>query len=168
MPEHIAVNVGNGAVQIDGLEAAALIALDVKNGDVEGERIGGAIRAKLFNGNVKLAEVRGEADVDVVNGDIAIDHSEAAVSAKTVHGDIDIRSKIVGGHWRVSSTLGDIKLAWPETAGVEVAASTEIGDVNSDWPLHLTNHSASGKLGDGAWKIDVQSQMNISLERCEP
>ncbi len=168
MPELIAVDVGNGAVQVDGLEAAASITLDVKNGDVEGERIGGAIQAKLFNGDIKLAEVRGDADVDVVNGNITINRSEAGVSAKTVHGDIGIRSNVVGGHWRVASTLGDIKLAWPESVGVEVAAKTEIGNVNSDWPLKLTEHSASGKLGDGAWKIDVQSQMDITLERGEP
>lgn len=168
MPEQIAVNVGNGAVRVDGLEAAASLVLDVKNGDVEGERIGGAIQAKLINGDVRLTELRGDAVVDVVNGEVKVVDPMAGITAKTVHGDIDIRSRAVGGHWHVTSTVGEIKLMWPETAGADVSAKSRIGDVNSDWPLHITDRSASGKLGDGAWNIEVQSQLDITLMRSEP
>jgi len=166
MPKHAAVHVGNGSVQIDGLPDGSMeLSLDVKNGDVSGEQIGGTFQAKLFNGDIALTDLHGDANVETVNGDMTIMNPAAGITAKTVHGDIEIHGDSVGGNWQASSTMGDIRLAWPESAGVQVSAKTEMGDVSSDWPLRVTEHSASGKLGDGAWSIVVQTHMDIALER---
>ena len=168
MPEQIKVQVANGAVRIDELADSKALVLDVKNGNVVGEQIGGKLEIRLLNGDLTLRNVLGDADLETVNGDLDIEFVAASMTAKAVRGDIDIRSATVGGDWAIATTVGDIRLAWPDTAGVSVQAKSEIGDIISDWPIKFANKEAVGELGSGLWKIHANSTMDIHLQKFTP
>jgi hypothetical protein len=168
LPSSVEVGVGNGSIRVEQLPESKDLVLDVKNGDISGEGIGGSLRAKVLNGDVKLSRLDGSATVETVNGDIELLEVRKAISAKTVNGDIQLRSPVVGGAWSLSSTLGDITIAWPEDAGVKVKAATGFGDVHSDWPLDGGQREVSGTLGDGTWTITANTKADVSLKRFEP
>ncbi|WP_169306781.1 DUF4097 family beta strand repeat-containing protein [Cohnella pontilimi] len=168
MPSSVNVKVVNGEIRVEQLPDSRELVLDLKNGEIGGQRIGGTLRAKVINGDVKLAQLSGDATVETVNGDIVLQDANKAVWAKTVNGDVVVRSPVVGGNWTIASTVGDISLSWPETAGVNVKATTGYGRIRSDWTLSHEERSAQGKLGNGAWTIRADTQADVSLKRLQP
>ncbi|MBW5449387.1 DUF4097 family beta strand repeat protein [Cohnella sp. CFH 77786] len=171
MPSSLEVLVGSGSVRLERLTESVHLALDVKNGDITGERIGGTLQVKLLNGDIRLADLHGNADLESVNGNMEIRNPLAALTAKNMHGDILVRSGSVGGDWNVSSTIGDVTLAWPENAGVTITAKSTFGDIEDDWSLQVREHEdsgtqeLSGKLGDGSRHISAETVGDIKLEK---
>lgn len=164
----VEVIVGNGDIDVHQMTGSGTITLDLKNGHITGDQIGGSVRAKILNGDIKLAQLSGMTTVETINGDIGLQDVRLGVSAKTVNGDIEVRSPVIGGAWNVSSTMGDLKLAWPDGTGVKVKATTGFGDIQSEWPLNAGKGETSGTLGDGMWDITAHTKADVSLLRFQP
>lgn len=169
VPVSMEVNVGSGSVRLDQLTESSELALDVKNGGITGNNVGGGLHAKLLNGDIELTGLMGDADLEIVNGDLKVRDPKAAISAQTVTGDVSVRGSAVRGDWKASSKIGDIDLAWPEGTGVTVSARTTMGDVNDSWSLDRDGNEVSGTIGDGTRKITAETHGgDISLEKLEP
>jgi hypothetical protein len=162
------VNLTAGSVRMERLTVPGDIRIVMSNGEIAGEQIGGALHVKLIHGDIRLSGLRGDAELEIVNGDMEVVDLQAALSAKTVNGDIEVRSAFVGGDWTVNSTMGDLKLAWPEGAGVNVKAKSSFDHVDTEWPLNVSEHEASGKLGSGERHITAATHANITLDAYEP
>jgi DUF4097 and DUF4098 domain-containing protein YvlB len=169
IPAHLLIQTGNGDVLVEAWpDSASQLEIDVKNGDITADHVLGSVQVKTMNGDVRLSEIGGDAEVEVVHGDIELTEAGHSVKASTVNGDIRLRSSKVGGDWDVSSTMGDLTLAWPEGTGVKVRASSEFGDIGQDWQLREGNKEVSGVIGDGSRSITAETHTDISLEKFAP
>lgn len=157
-----------GSVRMERLTVPADIRMEVTNGEITGEQIDGTLHVKLINGDIRLFGLERDAELEIVNGEMEVADPQAALSAKTVNGDIEIRSATIGGDWTVNSTMGDLTLAWPEGAGVNVKAKSSFDHVDTAWPLSVSEHEASGKLGSGDWQITAETNAKITLDAYGP
>ncbi|OKP81526.1 hypothetical protein A3844_26110 [Paenibacillus helianthi] len=139
------------------------ISLHTVNGNVEVSEAKANVDISLTNGNVKAEQIAGTLVAETTNGNLTVKDALAAIEAVTVAGNIHVESRKVGGDWRVTSTVGDVELAWPENAGVVVDAKSALGEMDTDFPLTVKNHKISGKIGQGTYQIHAQSMAGLSL-----
>ncbi|MCE3203995.1 DUF4097 family beta strand repeat-containing protein [Paenibacillus sonchi] len=139
------------------------ISLHTVNGNVHVSEAKADVEVSLTNGNVKAEQIAGALEVETTNGNLRIKDAHAAVEAVTVAGNIHVESQKVGGNWKITSRGGDVELAWPENAGVMVDAKSPFGEIQTNFPLMVKNHKASGKIGAGTYLIHAQSMAGISL-----
>ena len=96
-------------------------ALDLVNGSLSVQKVGGNISAKLVNGKLTARDLSGRADLATVNGGIDADY----VSLNDVH-------KV-----KLSSVNGSINLKLPQSSSAHVEASTMSGGIHTDFPLQV-------------------------------
>ncbi|MHA6531706.1 DUF4097 family beta strand repeat-containing protein [Paenibacillus sp. BAC0078] len=151
----------NGNIEASGIEND--ISLHLVNGNVDVSDAEASVTISLTNGNVEANQITGPLEMKITNGDLTARNALSTIEAAAVSGSVDIASKKVGGNWKVSTTFGDVELAWPGSADVQVDAKSSFGEIETDFPLTVKNHKATGKIGKGTYRIDVQSMAELSL-----
>lgn len=129
----------------------------------EGVRFAG----RTVNGDVDARRLTSEAEVHTVNGDITIETTGWA-SGTTVNGSIDAR--LGRTDWRddleFETVNGAITVDLPESASMEVDASTVNGSMNTDFPLTIRGkwgpRRMTGTVGQGGRSL-VLSTVNGSM-----
>lgn len=139
------------------------ISLQTTNGVVQVSDAKKSVRAKVTNGNIVANRISGALHMETTNGNLSSDDAVSSVKAVTMAGNINIESSKVGGDWDVSSTVGNVYLAWPEKATVEVDGTTSFGEIETDLPLTVKKNHVTGKIGSGSYQIQASSMAGLSL-----
>jgi DUF4097 and DUF4098 domain-containing protein YvlB len=130
---------------------------------------GVAVEAATVNGGVKARDVTAALQVSTVDGDI----TTAAcpdVRGNTVNGGMTIELPKGAKRAELEAVNGELEVRMAAGAGATVSASTVNGKIVSDFPLsqskELVGSHASGKLGDGAAKVELATvNGGIKLKR---
>lgn len=156
----LAADNGNITVKESGSE----LILHTDNGVVTLSGAGKSAAASVVNGNIDATKVTGPLDIRTVNGNLSVEDAYSSIKAESVAGNIHIESSKVGGHWEVSNTAGNVSLAWPEQADVQVEAGTTFGKPETDFPLTVKGGRVSGTIGAGTYRIEASSLAGLSLQ----
>lgn len=151
----------NGDLEASGIKSD--ISLHLVNGNVNVSDAAASVKVSLTNGNVEADQISGPLEMKITNGDLTARNALSTIEAAAVNGSVDIATKKVGGNWKVSTMFGEVELAWPENADVQVDAKAAYGEIETDFPLTVKNNKATGKIGKGTYRIDVQSMAELSL-----
>ncbi|GGH30968.1 DUF4097 family beta strand repeat-containing protein [Paenibacillus segetis] len=139
------------------------ISLQTTNGVVQVSDAKKSVRAKVTNGNIAANRISGALHMETTNGNLSSDGAVSSIKAVTMAGNINIKSSKIGGDWDVSSTVGNVYLAWPEKAAVEVDGTTSFGVIETDLPLTVKKNHVTGKIGSGSYQIHASSMAGLSL-----
>ena len=140
------------------------LTLHTDNGVVTLAGAGKSAAASVVNGNIDATNVTGPLDIRTVNGNLTVKNAYSSIKAESVAGNIHIETSKVGGHWGVSNTAGNVYLAWPEKADVQVEAGTTFGKPETDFPLTVKGGRVSGTIGAGTYRIEASSLAGLSLQ----
>lgn len=145
-PEHM-VNNNPGSVHytLHVPQNVRIDKINLVNGSMTAQKLGGEITADLVNGKVTASELTGRADLATVNGTI-----EANYTSLTGVREITLKS-----------VNGTINLLLPQSPNADVDASAVNGTINTEFPLtvkgHLVGKSVSGTLGSGGVHIELNN-----------
>lgn len=181
MKPDLHANLKNGILSLSKVSGTGKIELTTQNGNITAIGIGSDITLQTINGEVQVSDAKknvlasttngnieadrisGRLGMEATNGNLTAHSAFSSIRAVTVAGNISIESGKVGGDWNVSSSAGNVDLAWPEKAGVKVDGSTVFGKIEAEFPLEVKNSSVSGTIGSGSYRISVQSMAGLSL-----
>ncbi|AIQ50811.1 DUF4097 family beta strand repeat-containing protein [Paenibacillus sp. FSL R7-0331] len=152
----------NGNITVK--ESGSSLTLHTDNGEVTITGAKKSAAVSVVNGNINVNKVTGPLDIRTVNGNLSVEDAYSSIKAESVAGNIHIESSKVGGHWDVSNTAGNVSLAWPEQADVQVEASATFGEPETDFPLTVKGGRVSGTIGAGTYRIEASSLAGLSLQ----
>lgn len=145
---------------------------DIRNNDVQVHWTikvpqGVVFAGRTVNGDVEARRLTAEAEAHTVNGNITIETTSWA-SGTTVNGSIDAR--LGRTDWReeleFETVNGAITVDLPESASMEVDASTVNGSMDTDFPLTIRGkwgpRRMTGTVGQGGRAL-VLSTVNGSM-----
>ncbi|MFC4812099.1 DUF4097 family beta strand repeat-containing protein [Paenibacillus sp. GCM10023250] len=156
----------NGSITARTMEGD--VKLSTYNGDIEASDIGGGFDGSTLSGSIDLKRVSGDADTDTKNGQIGIQEAFGAVRADTLNGDIRVASSTVGGDWDIDSSIGEIEVMVPMAGNYSVNGSVTFGEISSDLPLTINKKTIRGSIGDGAYRINIDANSSIAVNRYMP
>lgn len=178
----VKAELNNGNVRLSKVTAGGTITLAADNGNITAKESGSELNlhtdngvvtlsgagksaaASVVNGNIEATKVTGPLDIRTVNGNLTVKDAYSSIKAESVAGNIHIETSKVGGHWDVSNTAGNVYLAWPEKADVQVEASATFGKPDTDFPLTVKGGRVSGTIGAGTYRIEASSLAGLSLQ----
>ncbi|WP_150269890.1 DUF4097 family beta strand repeat-containing protein [Paenibacillus tepidiphilus] len=155
----------NGNVNVQQVDGA--VTLETNNGEISVSEAKGAVRASLVNGNIEAGRIGGALELEATNGNLSVEEAASSIEAHTVTGNVEVESAKVGGDWKVSTTVGNVDLALPEKANVQVDGKTMFAKPKTDLPLTVSLNRISGKLGKGTYLIDAASMAGLSLMKMD-
>jgi DUF4097 and DUF4098 domain-containing protein YvlB len=155
------VELKNGNMLADDVKGP--LSLQTLNGNVEVNHAKRNVQIRVMNGNIQVDHVGGPLDIRTANGNLFAKNAGSSVRASTSAGNIRIDSDAVGGDWEVSTVTGKADLSWPAKASTEVEGSTTFGVIRTDLPLTVTDNQATGKMGNGKYRIHVSGMSGLSL-----
>jgi hypothetical protein len=157
------------------------LGIDVGSGSVRATQIDGDLSVDTGSGSVEVSRVRGQSlSIDTGSGDVTGSDLEAAelsvdtgsgsirlagvtapdLSLETGSGSVtaELRRDIASLH--VETGSGDIAIRAPASLGAEVEIETSSGDIETDFPLQITQHARDhvvGTIGDGKGTIAIET-----------
>ncbi|WP_274649150.1 DUF4097 family beta strand repeat-containing protein [Paenibacillus humicola] len=162
----INVETKNGGISVSGIRGA--VKLETYNGAIKAGHIEGDVDGSTLSGDMTLNGITGNAELETKNGKISVSEASGSISADTLNGDITIRSAVVGGDWDTDSSIGEIHLFVPENGDFSVNGSVTFGTITTDLPLEVSKKKIGGTLGTGTYRIDVDANSSISINRYRP
>lgn len=124
---------------------ARLDEINLVNGSLDVQKVGGDIKANLVNGKLRAHDLAGRADLSTVNGSIEANY----VSLN------DVRNV------KLSSVNGSIELMIPQSSNAHVEANTVSGSIHTDFSLQVkggfVGHSIDANLGNGGPDIELNN-----------
>jgi DUF4097 and DUF4098 domain-containing protein YvlB len=160
----------NGEISVRG--GKGIITLHSIQGSVTLADASGRIEVNSVNEGVELSNVTGEVKVETTNGDVMLTGIQSSsVDAGTINGEVLYEGTVTdGGSYSFGSHNGEITVSIPERANVTITAATANGDIDSSFPLPLTNttgkHRQTFKIGTGSARMELESfQGDINLRR---
>lgn len=155
------LDVGSGSVRVTGAEGD--LNVDTGSGPVEVARFqGGRLLIDTGSGGVTGSELRAkELSIDTGSGDIKLTGVSApALALETGSGAVtaDLREELRS--LDVETGSGDVAIKAPPTLSAEIEIETSNGDIESDFPMQLTERSPDhvvGRIGDGRGKIAIET-----------
>jgi DUF4097 and DUF4098 domain-containing protein YvlB len=118
------------------------------------------------NGDVEVERVQGAVDAVTVNGDITI-ATNGAASATTVNGSIEARVGELADDVEFTTVNGSITLWLPAGVSADVDATTVNGSIETDFPITIRGRwgprTASGEIGGGGANLEITT-VNGSIE----
>lgn len=171
----------NGNIVLSNVTSAGTIQLTSQNGQITAKGSGSdlsvqtdngmvdvsdakkSVKISVINGNIRAERISGALDMETTSGNLSAEDAFSSIEAVSVAGNIHIASGKVGGNWNVSNTAGNVYLAWPGQADVQVDASTSFGKPQTDFPLTVSGGRISGTLGAGTYDIHASSLAGLSL-----
>jgi DUF4097 and DUF4098 domain-containing protein YvlB len=118
--------------------------INLVNGDLEIEGVGGEVRASCVNGRLRASGLSGRAELSTVNGNLEADFDRLSSPIE------------------VSSVNAKVLLTLPSDAKVDIEASTVSGSISNDFGIHVANHKwvgheLNGELGGGGTRVRVNN-----------
>lgn len=162
----VSVQTKNGDITASDIKGN--VQLSTYNGAVKAQQITGDFEGSTLSGNMGINHVSGHVEVDTKNGEIIIHEALSSIKADTLNGDIEIRSAVVGGSWDIDSSIGDIRLYIPEQGNYSVNGSVTFGTISTDLPLTSTKKTISGDIGAATYRIDIDANSSIAVNRYSP
>lgn len=170
----ITLNDINGNISADsingGLEAAGIsgtAALNTTNGSVNAVRIGKNVNVDTTNGSVTVDQAGGDVDANTTNGRITVRQAAGNVKADTTNNEINVYSTSVGGDYDLRTMHGDIHVAIPSNADVEIKGTTTLGAIHTNLPFLVEGKKVSGKLGSGKYALKIRTNNNIHVNNLD-
>lgn len=160
----------NGEVNVRG--GKGIVTLHSIQGGVTLADASGRIEVNSVNEDVELSNITGEIKVETTNGEVRLTGiKSSSVDAGTINGDVLYEGTVTdGGSYSLGSHNGDITVSIPDGANVTITAATANGDIDSSFPLPMTNtlgkHRKTFKIGTGSARMELESfQGDIELRR---
>jgi DUF4097 and DUF4098 domain-containing protein YvlB len=142
---HTNNNPASVAYQLHVPRNARLDEINLVNGSLNVQKVGGEINAKLVNGKLTARDLSGRAELSTVNGSIEANYA----SLNDVH------------NVKLSSVNGSINLMLPQSSSAHVEANTVSGGIHTDFPLQVkggfVGKSLDGDLGSGGPSIELNN-----------
>jgi hypothetical protein len=96
---------------------------------------------KTVNGGINISDVRGQLRFDVTNGGVRLTRVAGDVSGASVNGGIQV--ELAGNSWdgrqlEVKTQNGGVTVAMPSRYSAHVQAETNMGRIQSDFPVTMT------------------------------
>jgi DUF4097 and DUF4098 domain-containing protein YvlB len=152
---------GDGFIRLSSIQGAVCVG---------GAR--GRLELSSVDQGVSVSDAEGDISVDAVNGDVTLEGIRSGmVEAATVNGDVTYVGEIrAGGRYRLASHSGNLFIVIPRRASARVSVATFSGDLESDFPVSLTQAKKGGRfdftLGSGSARIDLETFLGtINLQR---
>jgi DUF4097 and DUF4098 domain-containing protein YvlB len=141
---NVTVNAGTGAVHIDKL--AGDVSVQGETGAVDAQNLNGAyLHIRTVNGPITLTNVsNGHVEATSVGGNVTLTNvSGPKVYVTSTKGSIRYDGDPAGGgEYQLINYTGDIDVALPASASVDVTARTISGSVQNDFPLQTKAHTS--------------------------
>ena len=139
----LSVDTGSGSVEVSRVRGRSL-SIDTGSGDVTGSDLEAAeLSVDTGSGSIRLA--------GVTSPDLSLETGSGSVTA-------ELRRDIAS--LRVETGSGDIAIRAPASLGAEVEIETSSGDIETDFPLQITQHARDdmvGTIGDGKGTIAIET-----------
>ena len=127
------IKTGSGDAEVKGIEGE--LGITTGSGDVYVEEVGDDVKIKTGSGDVRVRGVAGDLQVTAGSGDLALRGISGDVEVRTGSGDIHLDSDLPSGKtWRLRTGSGDVELVLPRGTEFRLAAESEFGEVESDFP----------------------------------
>jgi lia operon protein LiaG len=157
----LGIDVGSGSVRATQIEGD--LSVDTGSGSVEVSRVRGqSLSIDTGSGDVTGSDLEAEElSVDTGSGSIRLAGVTAPdLSLETGSGSVtaELRRDIASLH--VETGSGDIAIRAPASLGAEVEIETSSGDIETDFPLQITQHARDhvvGTIGDGKGTIAIET-----------
>ncbi|HEY4216426.1 MAG TPA: DUF4097 family beta strand repeat-containing protein [Gemmatimonadaceae bacterium] len=123
------------------------------------------VSAGSVSGDVSITGAEGDVTATSVSGDVKmLDLRANSVTAHSVSGDVDVRvNQLTGrGDLEFHSVSGDVTLELPTQLDADLSMSTVSGDLNSDFPITLSNgrmnrRRIEARIGKGGRRLELQT-----------
>lgn len=160
----------DGEIVVDNVQGAIIIhggrgRLNVESvsGEINVSGARGDVRAENVNSGISLSDITGNVNAESVNGEIRLANiTSDNVVAETVNGQIQYQGTLRnGGRYRLSTHNGEVRVAVPEDAGVDVSVSTHGGEVQADFPVQVRGAMEGGEvrfvIGNGGAQLAIEA-----------
>ncbi len=111
------------------------------------------LHASAINGPVRITTRSKDLHLENVSGSVELNNSNAT---------IEVRAGEKFGQMNINNRNGGVDLILPSKAGFQIQATSEKGNISSDYGLNTNsqngNNTASGQVGGGGPKIQINSQ----------
>ena len=164
---NLVIRSATGPVQVQGINSD--VAVDSDTGKVEVRDSNGHVRVRTVGGAITLASLKdGFVEATSVGGQVTLNNvAGKTVAVNTTAGPISFSGDFAGGgQYSLSSHSGNIDVALPASASVDVTARSVSGSVENDFPMNPPAHpitaSAQGKsfagtLNSGASSVNLRT-----------
>ena len=158
----VSVETNGGDIRVTG--GSGFISLKSVQGQVTLARATGRVEVHSVNEGLFLADISGDLTAETTNGSITLDRIDSAnVDLYTVNGNISYDGPIKDkGIYRLTTHNGQVAMAVPENANVQLTVRTYSGSFRSTFPLKLDAEVSRRKrftltLGSGSARVDLES-----------
>jgi lia operon protein LiaG len=156
----LAADAVSGEVEIADHAYGDALAVTTTSGKITlGSVAAAAITARSTSGEIKAAAVASpKATFTTVSGAVEVRSLTGGLTARSTSGEISVRFAAQPGAVDVSSTSGEVTLAFPSDAGFTLDARSTSGSITCDFPVTLKGgreHALSGAVGSGAAPVKV-------------
>lgn len=147
VPAGIKVRAESGTGSVRVLDHSGETFLTTRTGRIEAENVRGPMRLESGTGSITVREFE--------QGSLEAETSTGSISVSTTR-------PLAGNVWLKTGT-GSISLTVPQASSFKLSAETNSGSVSVPAPFTRTQtgpaYSASGTLGDGQYKVDLQTRL---------
>jgi DUF4097 and DUF4098 domain-containing protein YvlB len=140
----LTIRADGGPVSIEGLRGDVSVVGDNAHVDVK-DSGGGHVHVQTVSGPVTLTNItNGHVEITSISGDVKLTSvTGPKVAVNSTRGNIAYRGDVgTGGNYSLTNHSGNIDVALPETASVDLSARSISGTVQNDFPLQQKTHSA--------------------------
>lgn len=180
--DELEVDTTNGSISLSDLQGK--LTAHTSNGSVKASTVTGRVQLVTSNGSVTAQDITGDAEVKTSNSSITVDRVSGKLTAHTTNGRVNVTeavgevevetsngavsvaSRKVGGDWDLETSNGRIEVKLPADGNYEVDGRGS--GVSSNLPLNVSEKRVDGKVGNGQYKIKVNtSNSGISFTRAD-
>ncbi len=159
----VTAKVKSGGIEAKGLQSNARLVIE--SGNITADGIEGDSSISAVNGSITVLRASGNTEADTKNGQIRIAEAGGAIKADTLNGSISVASSRVGGSWDIDSAIGEIRLILPEAGDYSVLGGVTFGSIITSLPLDVSHKKVTGTIGTGEYKIHINANSSIYLEK---
>jgi len=154
---------------IDVRDAGENLDVETLSGDIVIQGVRGTTNVHTLSGDVTLGGARGDVEIETVSGDIELrDVVAKQIRTHSTSGDLEFGGTIASaGRYEFSTHSGELRLALPANVGAQLSLSTFSGEIDSAFPITLTQggHSIGASqakklnfsLGQGSARIIAET-----------
>lgn len=162
----ISVRTVSGPITIERLQGDVTAESDTSNIDVRNTS-NGHVHLRTMTGTVTLSNItNGHVEVTSVGGPVTLnDVSGARVEVNTTNGRIAYTGAFAGsGDYLFSTHTGDIDVALPASASLDISARSIRGNVENDFPFQPKTQAAFASANQGRTFSGTSNQGSASVQ----
>jgi DUF4097 and DUF4098 domain-containing protein YvlB len=163
----VRASTGSGRISVDGVKGE--VHASTGSGEIQATGVAGGLHASTGSGSVTLRQTApGDVEVNTGSGTLQLEGVHGPVRAQTASGNILVEGEGQES-WRLSTASGNVTVRLPSRQGFTLHARTVSGSIHSEREITvqgtLGKHELEGKVGDGAFLLDVSTVSgNIRVE----